>query len=159
MVNAGVSLQALMALLGHVSAQMSLRYGKLFDATVRTEYERALTLAKQRIGTLPSAGTSLPLTDITGGARWKDTPAIKSRLAGGFCLRAPAQGSCPYANICEHCPNFRTDTAYLPVLAAQKADAEQLAADAETRGWISAADRHHSLIARLDHLITQAQTG
>ena len=30
--NAGCSLQALMALLGHVSAAMSLRYGRLFDA-------------------------------------------------------------------------------------------------------------------------------
>ncbi|CAN5835800.1 hypothetical protein BH23ACT8_BH23ACT8_14760 [soil metagenome] len=27
---------------------MSLRYGRLFDATVRADYERALTLAKQR---------------------------------------------------------------------------------------------------------------
>ena len=33
---------------------MSLRYGKLFDSTVRTEYEHALTLAKQRLGTMPS---------------------------------------------------------------------------------------------------------
>jgi integrase len=46
LVNAGVSLQALMALLGHVSATMSLRYGRLFDSTVRNEYERALNLAK-----------------------------------------------------------------------------------------------------------------
>ena len=109
-----------MALLGHVSAEMSLRYGKLFDKTVRTEYERALTLAKQRLGTMPAGRTSLPLAGLTGEAEWKDTPAIKSRLAGGFCLRAPAQGACAYANICEHCPNFRTDTGYLPVLAAQK---------------------------------------
>jgi integrase len=159
MVNAGVSLQALMALLGHVSAEMSLRYGKLFDTTVRTEYERALTLAKQRLGTLPAGRTGLPLADVTHGAAWKDTPTIKSRLAGGFCLRAPAQGACTYANICEHCPNFRTDTGYLPVLAAQKADAEQLARDAEARGWISEADRHRKLIARLDDLITQAQAG
>src|SRR6266566_2412628 len=42
LVNAGCSLQALMALLGHVSAEMSLRYGRLFDATVRDEYQRAL---------------------------------------------------------------------------------------------------------------------
>lgn len=159
MVNAGVSLQALMALLGHVSAEMSLRYGKLFDSTVRTEYERALTLAKQRLGTIPAGRTSLPLAGVTGGAEWKDTPAIKSRLAGGFCLRAPAQGACAYANICEHCPNFRTDTGYLPVLAAQKADAEQLAADAEARGWISEASRHHKLITRLDDLISKAQAG
>lgn len=42
LVNAGGCLQALMALLGHSSAEMSLRYGRLFDATVRQEYERAL---------------------------------------------------------------------------------------------------------------------
>ena len=70
-VNAGVSLQALMALLGHVSAAMSLRSGRLFDASVRQEYERALTLAKQHLGATPSTRTSLPLTDITGGADLK----------------------------------------------------------------------------------------
>jgi integrase len=50
LVNAGVSLQALMAILGHVSAEMSLRYGHLFDTTVRAEYERALDLATTHRG-------------------------------------------------------------------------------------------------------------
>ena len=136
LVNAGVSLQALMALLGHSSAEMSLRYGRLFDATVRQEYERALDLAKSQIGPIPTGRRSLPLADITNGADWKDTPTIKSRMAGGYCLRAPAQGSCPYANICEHCPSFRTDASHLQVLAAQRVDAAALAADAEARGWI-----------------------
>ena len=77
-------------------------------------------------------------------------PAIKARLAGGFCIRAQVQGPCAYANICEHCPNFRTDTGYLPVLAAQRADAETLARDAEARGWGSEAERHRRLIERLD---------
>ena len=155
LVNAGVSLQALMALLGHGSATMSLRYGRLFDATVRTEYERALDLAKSHIGPLPAGRAALPLLDITGGD-WKDAPSFKSRLAGGFCLRAPAQGACPYANICEHCPSFRTDSTHLPVLAAQHQDAQALAADAEARGWIEEADRHHRLIARLDAVMAQA---
>ncbi len=39
-----------MALLGHVSAEMSLRYAHLFDSTVRAEYERALQPAV-RLGT------------------------------------------------------------------------------------------------------------
>jgi hypothetical protein len=43
------------------------------------------------------------------------------------------------------------------VLAAQKPDAEQLARDAGERGWISEADRHRKLIARLDDHITRAQ--
>lgn len=168
LVNAGCSLQALMQLLGHVSANMSLRYGRLFDATVREEYERALTQTKAQLATAPAAppgsppasGQPLPLVAITGGADWKDTPTIKSRLAGGFCLRAPAQGACSYANICEHCPNFRTDTGYLAVLAAQHTDTLALAADAEARGWGAEAQRHRRLANRLDELINQtgAQT-
>src|SRR5215471_9100087 len=84
---AGVSLQALIALLGHVLAEMSLRYGRLFDATVRTEYERALTLAKANLGPLPQGRASAahrrhprPL------ARHPDD---QSPLGGGFYTRGP----------------------------------------------------------------------
>ena len=156
LVNAGCSLQALMALLGHVSAAMSLRYGRLFDATVRNEYQRALTLAKAQLGpVLPGERTQLPLAAITGG-NWRDAPLIKARLAGGYCLRTAAQGPCAYANICEHCPNFRSEASFLPVLQLQRADAEALAADATARGWGEEAARHRRLIERLDLLITQA---
>ena len=70
--------------------------------------------------------------------------------------RATAQGACPYANICEHCPSFRTDTASIAVLSAQRIDTAALAEDAEQRGWIDEADRHLKLLARLDTLIEQA---
>ena len=122
LVNAGVSLQALMAILGHVSAEMSLRYGRLFDTTIRAEYERALDLAKTRIGTLPAPPSQQPATDAQD---WRTTPTVKTALAGGHCLRAPAQGPCPYANICEHCPSFHVATADIPVLTRQRAAAEQ----------------------------------
>jgi hypothetical protein len=84
---------------------------------------------------------------------------IKARLAGGFCVRAQAQGPCAYANICEHCPSFRTDASFLPVLTAQRLDAEALAADAQARGWIAEADRHHQFIARLDAHLQAAEAG
>ena len=154
-----------MALLGHVSAEMSLRYGRLFDTTIREEYERALDLAKQNTPPQnpapgsPGGRIQIPLADITGGHPWQDTPLLKSRMAGGFCLRAPAQGACTYANICEHCPSFRTDAASVAVLAAQRVDTEALLTDAETRGWIDEADRHRRLLDRLDTLITQAHAG
>jgi len=156
LVNAGCSLQALMALLGHVSADMSLRYGRLFDATVRDEYQRALALAKAQLGpVLPGERTQLPLAAITGGT-WQDAPLIKARLAGGYCLRTAAQGPCAYANICEHCPNFRSGASFLPVLQLQRADTEALAADAAARGWGQEAARHRRLIERIDLLIAQA---
>ncbi len=152
--NSGVSLQALMAILGHQSANMSLRYGRLFDHTVRDDYERALTLAKTRLGPVLPAATPVALT-----TNWREAPLIKARLAGGYCLRTPAQGVCPYTNICEHCPNFRTDVTFLPILAAQRTDAEALAANAETRGWTTDAARHRDLIDRLDTLMARTQPG
>jgi len=158
LVNSGVSLQALMALLGHVSAEMSLRYGRLFDATVRADYEKALTLAKSRLGPVLGERTSLPLRGVTGGADWREAPHLKTRLAAGYCVRTAAQGACSYANICEHCPSLRTDATFLPILAAQRTDAATLAADAQARGWEQEATRHQALVARIDQLMTRSDT-
>jgi len=142
-----------MVLLGHQTAAMSLRYGRLFDATVRADYERALALAKERMGpVLPTASASPPK------GNWRELPLIKTRLAGGYCLRTAAQGACAYANICEHCPNFRSESAFLPILATQRMDAEALAADAEARGWGDEAARHRRLVKRLDLLLGRAET-
>jgi hypothetical protein len=123
---------------------------------VRQEYERALELAKARIGALPEGPKRIP---VAADGDWRHAPAIKARLAGGYCLRSPVQGACPYANICEHCPSFRTDAASVAVLAAQRIDAEALAQGAEDRGWIEEAKRHQRLIARLDALMAEGAAG
>jgi hypothetical protein len=63
----------------------------------------------------------------------------------------------PLVNACLTCPMFVTTPEFLPVLAAQRLDAEALARDAQARGWISEAERHRQLIARLDAVISHAQ--
>lgn len=152
LVNAGISLQALMSLLGHVSAEMSLRYGRLFDATVRNEYETALSTAKNHLASLPAQSIDPEVEDD-----WTASPTIKTRLANGYCLRLPAQGACPHANICEHCPNLRTGPEHLPILRSQRADTVALARDAQNRQWASELARHRALIDRLDQHIERAQ--
>jgi len=153
MVNAGVSLQALMALLGHVSAEMSLRYGRLFDATVRAEYERALDLAKARIGPLPAQ--RVPVTGEETGVMLRSSrpgsPAATAfahrrkdraltRTSANTVLRfmstpAPSQCSPPNGWMPRHSlPRRRTRV--------------------ERRG-----DRHRRLISRLDTLIAEQVTG
>jgi len=131
---------------------------RLFDAIVRAEYERALTLAKQQIGPLPTAPGGRPALPLIDGG-WRLAPAIKARLAGGYCLRAEAKGASPYANICEHCPGFRADPQPpgRPRRPARRRPGP--AADADARGWSTGADRHRRLAERLDALIAQAQAG
>ena len=139
-----------MAILGHTSAETSLRYGRLFDQTGRADYERALTLAKQGLGPLPQPASHTPDGD------GRELPLIKSRLAGGYCLRTAAQDVCPYTNVCEHCPNFRSEPAMLAVLSAQRIDAQALSEDAQRRGWNDEAKRHTAFVDRLDSIIARA---
>ena len=169
LVNAGVSLQALMQLLGHVSAAMSLRYGRLFDTTVRDEYERALTQAKAAL----AAGTAaprrpsstgepgappLPLVDITGGATGSDTPTIKSRLAGGFCLRAPPRDPAPMPTSASTARTSAPTPASSPCSAPNAPTPPRSPQTPNARGWADEADRHRRLADRLDQLITHAGT-
>jgi hypothetical protein len=81
---------------------------------------------------------------------------IKSRLAGGYCLRTAAQGVCAYTNICDHCPNFRFEPTMLAILSAQRADAHHPAQDAQRRGWTDEASRHTALVDRLDAIIARS---
>jgi hypothetical protein len=62
----------------------------------------------------------------------------------------------PQVNICEHCPNFRTEASFLPILMLQRADTEALAADALERGWGAEVARHRRLVERIDIAIGKA---
>ena len=100
---------------------------------------------------LAAAGQPVTFSEIAARAQISRTTLYRRAD-----LRAAAQGPCAYANICEHCPNFRSGASFLPVLQLQRADAEALAADAAARGWGEETARHRRLIERLDMLITQA---
>ena len=58
--NAGMSLQALMALLGHVTTEMTLRYASLAAPAVRTAYDEAMGKARARL-TLAIAPAGQPV--------------------------------------------------------------------------------------------------
>jgi integrase len=147
LVNAGMSLQALMALLGHVSAEMTLRYASLASPTVRAAYEDAM--AKVRIRQpLPLLVNDRPA--VPGRVEWLRAELLKTRVAHGYCSRHLAAEACPYANICEQCDNFVTTTEFLPQLQAQLADVKTLRDDAQTRGWDTEVTRHARVIASIE---------
>lgn len=126
-------------------------------ATERLRLTRALDLAKTRIGALPtpSQGSN---ADPPAPVAWLASPTIKTALAGGYCQRAPAQGACTYANICEYCPSFHTDTEHTAALTMQRDAAEALTEDATARGWDTETERHQRLVTQLNRLIDTAAT-
>jgi len=150
LVNAGMSLQALMALLGHVSPQMTLRYAALANGTVRGAYEAAMAKLHQR-RPLPLVVAGRPV--VPDKITWLTSEMIKTRVAHGYCSRHLAAESCPYANICENCDNYQTSSQFLPQLEDQLADARVLHDDAVQRGWDSEVARHARLIASLQRHI------
>ena len=110
-----MSLPALMALLGRVTAEMTLRYAQLASPTVRAAYDTAMDKVRARrpIFVVPAGRT----TAIPAKVDWLHTEMIKTRVAHGFCSRDPLAGVCTYSNICEQCDNFVPDPAREPVIA------------------------------------------
>jgi hypothetical protein len=78
---------------------------------------------------------------------WGKTADVVAR---GYRARELAAEACPYANICETCPNFITTTDFNPAIADQLADLRKLRDDADRRGWTAEARRHERVIESLE---------
>jgi len=149
--NAGMSLPALMALLGHQTPEMTLRYATLATPTLRAAYDEAMGKMRRQF-TLTPAGRPIVPDKIA----WLGSEMLKTRLAHGYCSRDPAAEACPYANICENCDNFVPAHDAAQALRAQLDDINALRDDAARRGWDSEAARHAraaaSISGHLHHL-------
>lgn len=147
LVNAGMSLEALMAVLGHVTPEMTLRYAHLASPTIRDAYDTAMakTTTKTRLIAHPG-GTFVPER-----IDWLRSQWIKTRVAHGFCSRHQTAGACDYANICEQCDNFVADPNQRDVLDRQLTDVIELRDDATARGWDTETTRHQHVADALQH--------
>jgi integrase len=143
--NAGMTLQALMALLGHQSPNMTMRYATLASPTLRRAYDEAIGKLRRRIPIAPAGRPPV----APEREQWLHSEMLKTRVAHGYCSRDQAAGACPYANICEQCDNFTTNTTFAPTIDDQIQDLQTLSADASQRGWTDEAARHNRVIASL----------
>jgi integrase len=152
--NAGMSMQALMTLLGHRSPEMTIRYAQLASPTLKAAYDQAAGKIAKRI---PVAARGRPA--IPDRVEWLAAEMLKTRVAHGYCSRELAAEACPYANICETCPNFVTTAEFAPALEAQLADVRHLRDDATARGWTSEVMRHQRVIVSLESHLRRLTSG
>ena len=116
-INRGMSLEAIAAMLGHRSMDMTLRYAKIANRTVADEYF-AVT---DQVDALYAQTASLPADAI--GPKMARLRREHHRLLGnGHCTR-PAELDCAFESICENCSFFQTSIEFRPTLQAQHDDA------------------------------------
>jgi site-specific recombinase XerD len=116
-INRGMSLEAIAAMLGHRSLDMTLRYAKIANRTVADEYF-AVT---DKVDALYGQPATLPADAI--GPKMARLRREHHRLLGnGYCTRPP-QLDCAFESICETCTFFQTSIEFRPTLQAQHDDA------------------------------------
>ncbi|MFF0013117.1 hypothetical protein [Streptomyces sp. NPDC005374] len=85
---------------------------------------------------------------------WLKTNFYKTELELGRCLRLPQEGTCE-CDIYLTCTKFVTTPQYAPRLRERLCVEEQLALDAEERGWGREVERHQRLAERICNLLDE----
>jgi site-specific recombinase XerD len=116
-INRGMSLEAIAALLGHRSLDMTLRYAKIASRTVADEY----FAVSEKVEALYGQPAQLP-ADASGPKMARLRREHHRLLGNGWCTRPP-QLDCAFESICETCSYFQTSIEFRPTLQAQHDDA------------------------------------
>jgi hypothetical protein len=116
-INRGMSLEAIAAMLGHRSLDMTLRYAKIANRTVADEY----FAVAEKVDALYEQARTLP-ADALGPNMARLSREHHRHLGNGYCTRPPTL-DCAFESICETCTFFQTSIAFRPTLQAQHDDA------------------------------------
>ncbi|MBA3368669.1 MAG: tyrosine-type recombinase/integrase [Geodermatophilaceae bacterium] len=136
-INRGMSLEAIAAMLGHRSLDMTLRYAKIANRTVADEYFAVTDKVEALYGQPPV----LPADAI--GPKMARLRREHHRLLGnGYCTRPP-ELDCAFESICETCTFFQTSIEFRPTLQAQHDDAA-------SKGQNHRAELFHRLLTNLN---------
>ena len=137
-INRGMSLEAIAAMLGHRSLDMTLRYAKIANRRVADEYFAVTDKVEALYGQTPA----LPADAL--GPKMARLCREHHRLRGnGYCTR-PAELDCAFESVCETCTFFATDLEFRPTLQAQHDDAA-------TKNQTGRAALFTRLLDQLDH--------
>ena len=150
LINNDVPQEIVRVLLDHASFEMTARYARISDATVRRRWEQAVkvNIKGERV-TLDPAG---PLAQ----AQWARTRygMATQTLPNGYC-GLPVQKSCPHANACLTCPVFITGPEFLPELREQHRRTLTLIQASSSTGHARVAEMNQQVLANLDKMISE----
>jgi len=139
-INRGMRLEAIAALLGHRSMEMTLTYARIADRVVADEYASVHAHIDALYGQIPTG--ALP-ADVETAAMTRLRHEAHTRMLGnGLCTR-PAELDCRMETACETCAYFATGPEFVPVLVRQRDHARE-------RDQTDRADLFDTLIQRAE---------
>jgi hypothetical protein len=116
--NRGMRLEAIAALLGHRSMEMTLTYARIADRVVADEYPAVPAQVDALYNTAGIPG-ALP-AEIETAAMTRLRKESHARMHGnGLCTR-PVELECRMESACETCAYFRTGPQFVPILLRQR---------------------------------------
>ena len=117
-INRGMRLEAIAALLGHRSMEMTLTYARIADRVVADEYA-AVTAQIDALYNAAGDNAVLP-AEIETAAMTRLRKESHARMLGnGLCTR-PVELECRMESACETCAYFKTGPEFVPVLLRQR---------------------------------------
>jgi site-specific recombinase XerD len=117
-INRGMRLEAIAALLGHRSMEMTLTYARIADRVVADEYEAVTTQIDLLYNTAGIPG-ALPAEIETAAMTRLRREAHARMLGNGLCTR-PVELECRMETACETCAYFQTGPEFVPVILRQR---------------------------------------
>jgi site-specific recombinase XerD len=117
-INRGMRLEAIAALLGHRSMDMTLTYARIADRVVADEYD---SVSQQIDALYNTAGiqSALPAEIETAAMTRLRREAHARMLGNGMCTR-PVELECRMESACETCAYFQTGPEFIPVILRQR---------------------------------------
>jgi site-specific recombinase XerD/ferredoxin len=151
MVNENIPLPVIAQVLDHRSLEMTARYARLHDQTIKREVTRwheRVNIRGERI--------ALPVDGPLEEAAWmKERIArAKQALPNGYC-GLPLVQTCPHPNACLTCESFLTDPSFRAVHEQQQAETRHLLGNARTQGNV----RLIEMLERDEHSLTRILDG
>jgi site-specific recombinase XerD len=118
-INRGMRLEAIAALLGHRSMEMTLTYARIADRVVADEYESVTAQIDALYNTAAAPSGALPAEIETAAMTRLRREAHARMLGNGLCTR-PVTLECRMESACETCAYFQTGPEFVPVLLRQR---------------------------------------
>jgi integrase len=120
-INRGMSLEAIAALLGHRSMDMTLVYARISDDTVADAYFKVTEAVEAQYYGL--SGAAVPRAGRPTAPSLNDHDHNRL-LANGHCTR-PALLGCAFESVCERCGFFETGPQFVTILKRQRKHADE----------------------------------